>query len=88
MFPSVFIYYLYTMSRYKEYLTTQTLIFPLFDERVNGELYVTKGNKIAEKLYIVLEIGLFVMPVQELTHQQIKAKYGVKLPKDFLYDQE
>ena len=69
-----------------EYLRTTTLIFPLYTERLNGQVYVTQTGKKDEKTYIVVEIGLFPLPVQTLTQEEIKTKYGIKIPKDFCYD--
>jgi len=71
-----------------EYLRTTTLIFPLYTDRLNGQLYVTQTGKKDEKTYIVVEIGLFPLPVLILTLEEIKTKYGVKIPKDFRYDSE
>ena len=73
------------MAVSKKYLTVPTLVFPLFTERFNGCIYVTKTPNLKDKLYFVVEIGLFPMPVQELTEEAIKKKYGVELPEDFVF---
>ncbi len=71
-----------------EYLTTQTLIFPLYTERLNGQLYVTRTGDTKAKTFYVMEISLFPLPVQTMTYAELKAKYGIKFPKMYRYDSE
>lgn len=89
MFPTLFFCYLYSMPKgINEYLSTQTLIFPLYSAKLNGKLFVTQTGDHIAKTFIVVEMGLFALPVQILTYEQIKAKYEIKFPKTYRYDSE
>lgn len=72
------------MKKAKEYVRNTSLTFPLYTDKLNGLLHIMLTEASSqESLYIVLEQGLFFLPVQQLTRSEIKSKYGVILPKDF-----
>jgi hypothetical protein len=60
------------------------LVIPVFND--TGIIQVLRGHKVLERKYIVIEEGLFLLPMVELTKEEIKAKYNVNLPKHFLYE--
>ena len=68
-------------SAYKE---SAHLVISIF--RGTGVLNVLRGNSVDTKKYIVIEEGLFLLPVTELTKQEILTKYGVVLPQEFTYE--